>query len=404
MNYLPEWKLYLWKRLLIDNPQNQQVKIDDFIIYQEREIIRSTKRQHQYVAPTFDNPHTIYELPKKEQSGKLDSSFFNFTKEDILNAFFELTVDEPSAIAMDNIVITKDYISAYKQKAKEEAARYARIKAVSMTNSANDNGFNESEKPILKYGDEQCGLGESIFKKVESGTPITTDILKNLVNSLYVRQFGLCDFVSFKLTVNAEVLEKKINDYIDAFLQGDLIARYFKAEKQRTSFAIVIKALAGQLGHKNMPIKLQDIKDIANWQNGEEQSYRFYETLFSLERTGDIEIKDLMTNEVIISINPRGLQVLNNNGNLALAKQQPTEVEKKLLCVLKKLKDEWDITPPNQGRGVLRAYTTAHISPRTHAQWQRECGLEDYTHFKNVLEFLRREGLIVHFSFVSEYA
>ena len=67
-------------------------------------------------------------------------------------------------------------------------------------------------------------------------------------------------------------------------------------------------------------------------------------------------------------------------------------VNKKKLCILEKLKEEWDLTP-----------VQAKISSKKHSQWIRECNIIDYYEFEAVLNALEKEGLINSFEFVSEY-
>ena len=66
--------------------------------------------------------------------------------------------------------------------------------------------------------------------------------------------------------------------------------------------------------------------------------------------------------------------------------------ETKKLCILEKLKEEWDLTP-----------VQAKISSKKHSQWKRECNITDYYEFEAVLNALEKEGLINSFEFVSEY-
>jgi len=64
--------------------------------------------------------------------------------------------------------------------------------------------------------------------------------------------------------------------------------------------------------------------------------------------------------------------------------------DEKKLCILEKLKEEWDLIPDE-----------AKISYRKHFQWTKECNISDYYEFEAILKNLQREGLIKSFRFVN---
>ena len=77
----------------------------------------------------------------------------------------------------------------------------------------------------------------------------------------------------------------------------------------------------------------------------------------------------------------------NDNG----AMLSLSAADRKKLCILEKLKEEWDLTP-----------TETKISPIKHSQWQNECNITDYYEFKAILDFLKKEKLINSFNFMDE--
>lgn len=65
--------------------------------------------------------------------------------------------------------------------------------------------------------------------------------------------------------------------------------------------------------------------------------------------------------------------------------------DRKKLCILEKLKEEWDLTPDR-----------AKISQIKHSLWLRDCGITDYYEFEAILNLLKKEKLINLFHFVDE--
>lgn len=119
---------------------------------------------------------------------------------------------------------------------------------------------------------------------------------------------------SFRMSLNKELLEQRLKNYINAFSQGDLMAelgkRYLRPELQRQNFASAIKLLASGYGYKNIAVTMREICDIMGWQQKPSmiEQHRFYETMLSFEQSGDFEIINLRADEIIFSIAPQSLK------------------------------------------------------------------------------------------------
>lgn len=119
----------------------------------------------------------------------------------------------------------------------------------------------------------------------------------------------------FKMSINKKMLQKRLHDYISAFIAGDLKTnpgiRYYSAKLQMDNFVSAIKRLTPAYGLKNIVITLREIITNNGWEGRDDiiSSHRFYETMLSLEQNGDIEILDLrkyggIFTEFVFSISP----------------------------------------------------------------------------------------------------
>lgn len=94
-----------------------------------------------------------------------------------------------------------------------------------------------------------------------------------------------------------------------------------------------------------------------------------------------------------------GLWELSKGGSLGVKKtekptaiSEPSNADKKKLCILEKLKEEWELSPDK-----------VTIPQRKYHQWAEECGITDDYQFNAVLNALKNDGLIHKFSFISNY-
>ncbi|MEK7663877.1 MAG: hypothetical protein AAB340_00280 [Patescibacteria group bacterium] len=82
---------------------------------------------------------------------------------------------------------------------------------------------------------------------------------------------------------------------------------------------------------------------------------------------------------------------------------------KKILCILEKLKAEWDLVPKEdfrEGRGHLGYLRTAgqsNISDDQYFEWMATCNLPAFNQLENILRTLQQENIILDFESFDEY-
>src|SRR3989338_5587490 len=74
----------------------------------------------------------------------------------------------------------------------------------------------------------------------------------------------------------------------------------------------------------------------------------------------------------------------------------PNTADEKKLCVLEKLKEEWDLAPVYEKNGVRVVFVTK-ISEERYDKWIRECGLEDEERLMDILATFQQRGVVVSF-------
>lgn len=72
-----------------------------------------------------------------------------------------------------------------------------------------------------------------------------------------------------------------------------------------------------------------------------------------------------------------------------------TAANRKKLCILEKLKEEWDLAPTDYEKNGVRIVLATHISDERYERWIRECELEDEQRLTDILTTFQREGIIV---------
>jgi len=73
-----------------------------------------------------------------------------------------------------------------------------------------------------------------------------------------------------------------------------------------------------------------------------------------------------------------------------------TAADKKKLCILEKLKEEWDLVSKKNNEEVV-----IEVSWQRNIQWQGECGIDD-SQFENILQGFKDENLLDGFRFFRE--
>mgnify|MGYP001581383658 CR=1 FL=1 len=283
MTYLPEWKIYLWKKLLLQNEVKKVSYMSDFLFFSQDEQRRIAVRRVQ------DNIDSINDMAVKlaqgvtidvQQSKETPSkdSYFTFEPEGVLAALIELS--ESKALNIRNIEIEPEYLKYY-QRTREKSGE-------------NLPGINAKEST-----DDFCGLTENLYKKIEVGHRLS------VLELSAIRSLPIYNHLSFGISVNKSVLKKKLNKYIHAFMDGDLIRppriRYFSYEQQKLTIGPSLKEIANKYGSRNISVTLQELIKESGLYSINARNFRFYEILFALEEVGEITITDIRKEEVIIS-------------------------------------------------------------------------------------------------------
>lgn len=299
MDYLPEWKIYLWKKLLLkkDTEFEKDFKPADFIFFTEqekrKEMLDNAQRSIDQINLAVQT-RTITNLNGGHTP--LEDSYFHSEPKDALMALIELAEMTPAALSIEDIRLNKAYAAAYKKKhgeylAMEEKKRVASIGMGHPGRKPSDNYFN----------DKHAGLGPTIYTKIEAGNTLTLAELKSLIAT----GLPVFDFIIFKLKLNQTEFEKRMNEYLEAFMANSLIGRhgmrYIDPQQQMQNILGAINLLAKKYG-ASMVITDEEVAKAGDWYLRDEHHYRFYEAMFSLEKSGNIGISDLRKEEVVITL------------------------------------------------------------------------------------------------------
>lgn len=308
-SYLPEWKLYLWKKVLLDKSNPETIfQLSDFIYFNQEDQFSVMSKQMRNDMDRIQNAR----LGASVNEGKMVSNwvndtpfpdqYWNFKPKEVMSALIELAEERPKFLDIKDIKLRKDDIYKYRQERKDYLLSLKRKHLASRT-MVSRNGNVYTPEPDNRFTDPFCGLPEHIYKKVDDAKKLTLSDLAELVRG--TPQESLYDLIRFKIQINKEIMLAHMNAYINDFMVGNLVppqgVRYLKFDQQKNDILNAIQSLATKYGSTNMAITFEEIARCSGWEDMRERYYRFYETLFALEKSGDIEIKDLRMTEVIIS-------------------------------------------------------------------------------------------------------
>ena len=280
MDYLSEEQLYFWKKILL--------QADKFTDVKQASIFK---------------PFSL--LVDEHWMKKLKNTT-------IVALILDMVYFDPVCAKISNIKILKNYLSVYKKHIEEENQNAQRLGAIY--------GGHGKPVPTVK-ADKFSGLiTEAIYNKVENDQELALDDLSKIFQYYVHRDDAIVAIVNnlrFDFELYKDKLEKRLNDYLDAFRAGNLVApegaRYYGAKQQRDTIFKKIDELSEFQGPKNLKITLDDIARVTDDYNRvlarNHEYYRFYETILSLERTGDIKITDLVGEEAIVSLGAQYLKL-----------------------------------------------------------------------------------------------
>ena len=308
MDYLPEWKVYLWKKLLLNKEKFDKGAITphNFMFFSDEEQFKLIGDKTQRMINSAENAYNVAydgaiagrKTANVDTSGDqpIDDDYYSFHPIKILSALIELMDSKPAVLSII-AKLGKQYILDYRTKGSQHLAqeRKKQVASMSMGSPYKINGkFNS---------DFYSGLGETIYIKADAGLDLSPDEFKKLAGP---GNSATHDYLTLQLKINKPALETMLAEYLDDFAASNLVAprgvHYYDPSLQKKNIHAAILAMTNSYSPKNLIVTIERIAQYGKWQAGDEMHYRIFESLFSLEKMGEIEIGDIRGSEVIISL------------------------------------------------------------------------------------------------------
>lgn len=322
--YLPEWKICFWKKIILDKEwitshrhslqslqafpdadlRSEIIKSQDAIIdeiHSKIPVVLSSKSARDYLKTQIVSP------------GRTKDAWFFFLIENARDSLFELAYLVPPALEIIDILLDRVCIDEYRRGRKE-------FERIELNKSVGIMGNNRDSPAVvtktiawkLYLTDPHCELGNIVYKKTLRGEFLTQDETRILLKN----NSGLP--ITFGLKINDDVLKQKVDEYIDNFIQQDLMPEkdvlYFSVDQQRHNLLDAIQRIVPSYGYKNIFLSLQRVMKINGLDRSTAEQHRFFEGMFSLEHTGEIKIDNLRGDgEVVFSLTSTGLALLERN-------------------------------------------------------------------------------------------
>lgn len=309
-DYLPEWIIYLWKKLILnkDGQFDGTLRLGDFAFFNaedrreaQRAVFQASIDTLKYAAKTKSLIDINAQFLKEHQL------YFYFNPFQVFLMLSQGLSSKPVAVEMKDIHI-------------------------------------DQVAPAIS-GVE---FDEKVLTKIKGGEEFSIVELNNLLKA----DSPLLQHVSFTLKINKDNLIKKLNDYLDKYTSGTFRTPkgiyYIDPEKQQSDFLRALGLLQQKYGQKIM-ITSELLAKAGGWLMIDELHYRFYETLFALEKSGHIEITDLRKEEVMVTLKSNGLdhakslQINKNNSKLYITKENDDFRYKGKLLQLSKRADHYQV-------------------------------------------------------------
>lgn len=331
MEYLSEWKIYLWKKLLLNTehfdegvvvPHNFTFFSDDeqygLMVQGTQKTINATQQARGIAAAR----RAAVQADSAHQP--IGDNYYSSHPINTMGALVELMDSEPRILSV-TARLDKRYIAWYRaEKKKYETTQYSKhLASRSMGNTF------KPYKPNPDYmSDPFCGLGETIYKKAETGQVLTADEFRELAGVAHHRTY---DYLVLELKIDMPALQARMDAYLKNFDAGSLVAphgvQYFDPSLQKNNTLTAIKAMTTNFGTKNLQVTPARIAEYGGWPLGNERHYRIFESIFSLEKDGELVISDLRKSELVLSLN--GTPPAGASASAQGAKASPPLVELK---------------------------------------------------------------------------
>jgi hypothetical protein len=275
-NYLPEWKLYLLKKLALDSKKlsDRPLTTREFLYVTDQEIrnamMESLQQEDTFIRGIYDRVLAGERIQENADNIAFSKAYTppEFKSINIIGALMELSEEQDAPLSILDPHLGKEYFVTQEKK---------------------------------RLASRSSGTWTKGDAEVLPSDTIVISKLKSLLN----KSPGLSDHIVFRLGIDQTKINKKIQEYLNAFNEQRLIPpkgkRYLAVEEQKARFLKAIGVLEKKFG-KNILTNFAEIIQIGGRGNWREESCRFYETLFLLEQEGIIKIIDLRGLEVVFSI------------------------------------------------------------------------------------------------------
>lgn len=278
MTYLPEWKIYLWKKLLLNyaGEFDRVLTPRDFRFFTENEQRDQTRHKIQTSINILNR--AVAKKSLIDIHGRYtdeERSFYHFSERDFIDAVLELT-RKPACIELTNIRIDRNFLRTC-----------------------------HGSGPYRGLGD--------FYTKIDEEKEITVTELQQLTFT----DLEIIEYLSFEIKINKNNLQKKLDGYLKEFIEARLLPTYglcyIDPRKQIYDFLCAISHLANKYGLELM-LTADDLAKAGGWYSKEENHYRFYETVFALEYGKYLTIKDIYLEEIAASLNHEAInKFINDN-------------------------------------------------------------------------------------------
>ncbi len=273
MDYLPEWKIYLWKKLLLNRNREFNGKLTPdslrfFTPKEERDLIREGIQKSIDIMNIATQSRLLMDIYGRKTDPK--DTYFHFDPSHSFLALTELT-HKPAAIEFTNIRIDKKLLIDFKD--------------------------------LFKPAD----FGPEGYTKILEEKELTVADLGYTYFNNYSNN-PLFSYLTFEIKIDEDHLQKKLNEYLEDFENNKLVApkglRYMDATKQIDDVFSAITHMEGKFG-KNMVVTVDEVAKAGNWFIKNEHFYRLYEAIFALEKAGKLTVNDLRKEEILITLNSK---------------------------------------------------------------------------------------------------
>ncbi len=308
-HYLPEWKVYLWEKLLLsDELEGRNYRVSDFIFFEESEQRDLIAEEAQGSVDLIEREAYLARIEKRLMKtdigphDNLENRYYYFRPQEVLKALIELHDNFTKPVTISNIRIPKGYLDYYQSEERKIAAQ--KEKANLIARSMAFSHHPSTGKVTKSYRiDNFCSLGEKLFNKVKNGEELSIVDIKIFAERGAIDQIWKA--LTFNLKINKVELFKKLDGYITAFMLNELDqprgVRYYGYRQQREKICASILIASKKYDNRNLALTFNELAKLGGWEI-DKNHIRFYETIIALARAGNLAIKNFRKEEVVFKL------------------------------------------------------------------------------------------------------